>query len=450
MALPPPLPEENGSPPPLPDGKQKDPPRGRKFPCRQCGAKLDFDPTARGLKCPYCGFTEVIPEADDDQRASVREHDLEEFLANYESKGGVAVSDRYSQVQCDGCGAIVVVQDRLATDKCPYCGTHLENKPEEVRDLIVPESLLPFTHSDRDARDRFNTWLAGLWFAPTELRQLANLGQFSTVYTPYWTYDAMTYTKYTGQRGDDYWDTEYYTDSQGKRQSRQVRRTRWHSVAGEVRHFFDDVLVKASHSLPDHLVDKLRPWDLGELEPFREEFLSGHLTERYSVSLKQGFHDAKEVMHDVITGLIERDIGGDHQRIDWRRTNYVGVTFKHTLLPVWVANYRYRERLYRVLVNGRTGRVAGDRPWSAWKIVRLILLILFAILLAVVLVNKAKGQLADPVQKESLEPRSKRASVGEPQGGDTHRTSGWIAVIDREERFHVQPFGPGEMCGRTV
>jgi hypothetical protein len=202
----------------------------------------------------------------------------------------------------------------------------------------------------------------------------------------------MTYTRYTGQRGDDYWETEYYTDAQGKQQSRQVRRTRWYPVRGEVRHFFDDVLIRASQSLPSHLVDRLPPWELEQLEPFRDEFLSGHVTERYSVSLKDGFRHAKHVMEDAITGLIHRDIGGDHQRIEWRRTNYVGVTFKHTLLPVWVANYRYRDRLFQVLVNGRTGKVAGDRPWSWWKILRLALLIFFAILLVLILVSKAKGQ----------------------------------------------------------
>jgi len=196
MAAPPPLPGEDNSPPPLPADKQTDPPRGRKFPCRQCGAKLDFDPAARGLKCPYCGFTEVIPEAEDDERSSIREHDLEAFLEEHEHRAEVSVSDRYSQVKCEGCGAVVVMQDRLATDKCPYCGTHLENKPEAIEHLIVPESLLPFTVSDREARDRFNKWLHSLWFAPTELKQLANLGQFGSVYAPYWTYDAMTYTPY--------------------------------------------------------------------------------------------------------------------------------------------------------------------------------------------------------------------------------------------------------------
>jgi hypothetical protein len=86
-------------------------------------------------------------------------------------------------------------------------------------------------------------------------------------------------------------------------------------------------------------------------------------------------------------------------------------------LPIWLANYRYRDRLFQVLVNGRNGRVAGDRPWSAWKIVRLVLLILFAILLALILVNKAKGQPADSAQKEFSHPRSKVVAVAERSVG---------------------------------
>src|SRR5207237_6406002 len=122
-----------------------------------------------------------------------------------------------------------------------------------------------------------------------------------------------------------------YTDSSGKQQSRQVRKTRWRPVSGEVQHFFDDVLIRASRSLPDHLVNHMPPWPLKQLEPFQDAFLSGHVTERYAVNLRDGFREAKSVMENVITGLICRDIGGDDQRIEWRRQHYYGVTFKHTL-----------------------------------------------------------------------------------------------------------------------
>ena len=232
----------------------------------------------------------------------------------------------------------------------------------------------PFKVDLRAARESFTTWLEGLWFAPTELKNVANLGQLAGVYIPYWTYDAMTYTKYRGMRGDDYQETEYYTETDANgnevQKSRTVTRTNWYTVSGEVQHFFDDVLVCGSKSVPPHLIDGLEPWDTGELEPFQDSFLAGLKTERYAVDLKQGLVVAKQLMQPTIHNLICRDIGGDHQRVETTDTRYLGVTFKHCLLPVWVANYRYHEKLFQILVNGRIGEgvrraaveLAEDRP----------------------------------------------------------------------------------------
>src|SRR5262249_58878906 len=76
-----------------------------------------------------------------------------------------------------------------------------------------------------------------------------------------------------------------------------------------------------------------------------------------------------------IRRLCCQQIGGNHQRIDSLATQYMGVTFKHLLLPMWLASYRYFDRVYQVLVNGRTGKVAGDRPWSWVKILSLVLFV---------------------------------------------------------------------------
>lgn len=376
------------APPPLPEPlpvpvEPKAPPAGKRFPCEQCGAKVEFDPRSRSLKCPYCGHTTKLPDPDADD--AVVERDFEEYLDKLESGAGTTIAGRSSQVRCTGCGAEVLLEDTIVTEKCPYCGTHLDNTPERAAAMLPPESLAPFKRDLRSAREAFDKWIASLWFAPTELKNLANLGQLSGVYVPYWTYDTMTYTRYSGERGDNYTTTETYTDRDAQGNSvtrtRTVTKIRWHSVSGEVEHFFDDVLVCGSKSLPRKLVGKLAPWDLHELEPFRDDFLSGFKTERYAVGLKDGFDDAKQIMAPTITYRIQADIGGDHQRIRSQHTRYFGVTFKHTLLPVWVANYRYHNTLYQMLVNGRTGKVAGERPWSTWKIVRLVLLILLVVAL---------------------------------------------------------------------
>jgi DNA-directed RNA polymerase subunit RPC12/RpoP len=352
----------------------KAPPVGRKFPCGKCGARLDFDPSERALKCPYCGhFEEIKPD-----KAGVQERDYEEYLnklAGHRTK----LEGRSSQVRCTGCGAVVLLEDQVATDKCPFCGTHLENEPEEAQDMIPPESLLPFRVDIRKARDEFANWIKSRWFAPSALKKMANLGQLSGIYVPYWTYDAMTYTHYTGQRGIDYTDTETYyeTDAQGNQQARTrtVIRTMWYPCSGEVQHFFDDVLVCGSNSLPGSLIQSLEPWDLKRLVTYKAEYLSGFKTERYAVDLKEGFARAREVMQNQIRRLCEQDIGGNHQIVNSMQSQYVGVTFKHILLPVWLASYRYYDKVYRVMVNARTGQVVGERPWSWIKISALVLLI---------------------------------------------------------------------------
>jgi hypothetical protein len=173
--------------------------------------------------------------------------------------------------------------------------------------------------------------------------------------------------------------SETYTTTENGRQvtrTRQVRKTRWYPASGTVRDTFDDVLVLASDSLPRKEADALQPWDLPALVAFSDEYLAGFRTESYRVPLDQGFELAKPVMDETIHCTIRSDIGGDEQQVHGAETRWDDVTFKHVLLPVWISAYRYRDRVYRRLVNARTGEVQGERPWSWIKIALLAILVL--------------------------------------------------------------------------
>ena len=78
-------------------------------------------------------------------------------------------------------------------------------------------------------------------------------------------------------------------------------------------------------------------------------------------------------MDRVILRDVKFDIGGDRQRVHSVNTKVSDVTFKHVLLPVWMAAYKFRGETYRVVINGRSGRVSGQRPWSFWKILFAVL-----------------------------------------------------------------------------
>jgi ribosomal protein S27E len=341
---------------------------------------MAFDPQTSMLKCPYCGRTRALAAAN----ATIAENDYEQFLLPDPSRLRRLAADAL-QVTCSGCGSTVTFEPPEVAGVCPFCGAKIVAQPRAADPLIAPEGVLPFLVTQKEATASIRRWLHSRWFAPNALKEMARQGAISGVYIPFWTYDAQTFSRYRGERGEHYWETEYYTetgaDGKTEQKSRQVQKTRWYPASGQVSRFFDDVLVSATKALPRPKLDALQPWDLPAVRPYDPAFLSGFKAQRYQVELGEGFGIAKEVMAGVIRGDAARDIGGDEQRIHSIDTRYSGITFKHLLLPIWVSAYRFERKVFQVVVNARTGEVQGDRPYSIWKIALLVLVILLAVLL---------------------------------------------------------------------
>ncbi|MCW5591598.1 MAG: zinc ribbon domain-containing protein [Burkholderiales bacterium] len=352
------------------------------FPCAGCGAKLTFAPGTRELRCEYCGTANAIAEND----ARVEELDFDTYLKALEGKMEV---QEVEEVRCDKCGAGQTLAGSLFAGHCTFCGAAIVSKSYASR-RIKPKSLVPFQVNRQRAAEAFRRWVRSLWLAPGDLKRYAQSDAGLTgVYLPYWTYDCNTASDYAGERGDDYYTTETYTtqDSQGRSstQTRRVKHTRWTPASGHVEKFHDDVLVMASKTLPAGITDSVMRFNLKGLVPYQPEFVSGYQAEAYQVTLREGFPIAKQSIDEAVRALIRRDIGGDQQRIHSVSTRYADVKFKHVLLPAWISAYRYRDKVYRFLINGQTGEVSGESPKSWWKIALLVaavLVVLFLVLLA--------------------------------------------------------------------
>jgi DNA-directed RNA polymerase subunit RPC12/RpoP len=367
------------------DSQLPGPPTANKqmFPCEQCGSALEFKPGSDTLRCPHCGHTQALPGA---AGGVIHEHDFSQGIARARRQPAEALVKDGHNVQCEGCGAQTVVAGQAA--RCPFCGSPVVMAIRELGEIFTPESLLPFKLDARAAKERYLAWVGGLWFAPSDLKRLANQHGMDGVYMPYWCYDSNTSTRYRGERGEHYYVSESYKDDKGDTQTRQVRHTRWHNVSGTVEVVFDDVLVCGTETLPRKLLDKLEPWDLPELRAFDAGYLSGFIAERYKIGLEDGFTAAEARMVPKIRSAIEQDIGGDDQRIGTMNIHHRDVRFKHLLLPLWISSFRYKEKAYRFIVNARSGQVSGERPWSVVKIVLLVLAVIAVIAAIVVLVKR--------------------------------------------------------------
>ena len=367
------------------DQPDEDQIQATQFPCAKCGAKIEFKPGSYVLTCEYCQHETQVPES----HIEVEENDFYDALDALENQ---APTQEQSTVDCRTCGAVIEKGEHETSLNCPYCDSPLVTVSKS-KSVIKPDAVLPFIVNRKQASTLFKLWIKSLWFAPSELKKYATTTQkLNGMYTPYWTYDSDTLSSYTGQRGDYYYETQHYTttDANGKSVSRtrQVRRTRWSYAQGRVHVPFDDILILASKSLPEKYVNKLTPWDIENLEPYADDYLSGFKAESYQVSLRDGFTQAKEVMDVDIRSAIRYDIGGDTQRISTVNTRYDDISYKYILLPVWVSAYRYNSEVYRFLINARTGEVQGERPWSYLKIFFAVLAGLAMIGLLIFLFNQ--------------------------------------------------------------
>ncbi len=348
--------------------------REHRFPCDQCGADLRYDPGAGQLVCDHCGHQEPAVSDGPWQGGAIRELDFKQALNNLLPAQEI---EETRVTKCPNCGAQVEFHETTHALECPFCATPVVTGTGTHRH-IKPRGVLPFALTEKQARQAMTDWLGGLWFAPNGLQEYARKGRsLDGIYVPYWTFDADTKSRYHGERGTVYHETRTVVRD-GKRVQQTVAKVRWTPKSGRVARFFDDVLVLASRSLPKRYTDALEPWDLSALAPYQPQFLAGFRAEGYAVELDEGFDQAREKMNRVIERDVRFDIGGDQQRIHDIQTAISDVTFKHILLPVWLAAYKYRGKTYRFVVNGQTGRVQGERPWSAWKITFAVVLGLVA------------------------------------------------------------------------
>ncbi|HEY2748196.1 MAG TPA: hypothetical protein VGL86_26420, partial [Polyangia bacterium] len=350
--------------------------KAQRFTCSDCAAEMHFDAASGQLKCDHCGATREVPTG----AGTVVEYDFFQGLAAAPKGLGAGGAVRASK--CQECGANVVFPDGVTATKCTFCGSSKVLEQAENENAIRPESLLPFAVDKKRANAAFGDWLAKLWFRPSDLKKMAKVQEVAGVYVPFWTYDAHVESSWTAEAGYYYYETEEYTTQEGGQsvtKTREIQRTRWERAWGHRADEFDDVLVCASVGMPRDLADRFATFDTHALVPYSPGFLAGWRAEEYAVDLQAGFGFAQGKMEREQDKRCGKDVPGDTHRNLRVDNTFNAITFKHVLLPVWIAAYRYNGKPYQFLVNGQTGEVVGKAPWSFWKIFALCVFVAAAI-----------------------------------------------------------------------
>ncbi|WP_374438035.1 hypothetical protein [Inhella sp.] len=335
--------------------------------CAACGGLMRFEPGSQRLRCGACRGEQVL---DDPGAAALAQALAEQDYAHYLAlRAGQEPALAAQAVDCPQCGARCEFPPMVVAMPCAFCAAPLQATQAHAQRQIRPHALLPFQLDDGGARQAFARWVGSRWFAPNALKALVRSPDGGRgVYLPAWTIDAHSHSEYRGERGTHRQLRETRQNAQGQSETVTRTVTDWTPVAGELDLQFDDELIPASASLPAAGAPALAMPALAALRVVDADYQAGFQTEAYALGLEPAFAQAQAHFEARIRSAVEREIGGDEQRIHSLHSQFDAIRFCLILLPAWIYSYRFQGKVWQVVVNGHNGTVAGERPWSAWKI----------------------------------------------------------------------------------
>ena len=310
----------------------------------------------------------------DGATGTIREHDLVTRLREFAETHRDWKTERIA-VKCQSCQAISVFEPGRVAQRCEFCGSSSIAPYREIKPPIQPESLLPLKVGEVQVREAIRKWFGSRWFAPNRLKSAALTDTVSGIYLPYWTFDARAHADWQAESGYHYYTNETYRDSNGRTQTRRVQHTRWQPSSGEIDHFFDDELVCASAGVDEALLRKIEPFPTKDLAPYNPGYLAGWVVEHYQIDLVAAAQRSRERMEAEVRQMCAANVPGDTHRNLRVSSRYSDQTFKHILVPVWLLTFDYGAKSFQAVINGYTGRIAGEYPKSWVKILLFILTI---------------------------------------------------------------------------
>jgi len=375
------------------------------MPCSACGT-----PRQLGSRfCVACGVPFEPPNASRSGQPTQSSAGISKSSLPTTESGSISIetqtiesSGSTSTFRCDNCGSEVDAPREQLSLKCPFCDSaYVSELSAEERTSQRPEFIIGFEISREKAQELFFQWIGkNGFFRPSDLVKKATTEKQQGIYIPFWHFSMIAMSHWSAQIGEHWYRTETYTvkNSEGKTETRTrtIQETEWWPLSGVYRKYYSGYMVSASKGLQQEEALAIQPYQLNSMMRYQPMYLAGWMSEEYCVSRETALALTQTEFRNREHNAISRFLPGDVQSGLSVQTELDVGGSDLILLPIHVLSYRYGNKVYRFLVNGQTGKMVGEKPWSSSRILAVViavgLLIMICVALAIVLNHPRLGQ----------------------------------------------------------
>ncbi len=304
-----------------------------RFVCPQCGARMVYTPDGASLYCEHCTSRETI--ATDTNISELKENN---FIVSLATGQGHQRPVTMRTLTCQGCGAVFLLAAEAITRTCPYCDTPYAIHQIMSKEVIAPVGVIPFQLDEKAARQALSKW-----YHTDPIEPQPRFSRGKGIYIPAWTFDVG---------GTISWSCQIY-----------VNKT-WKTRNGQNIILYDDLLIPASHCLPDKTTPVFQSYQMDGLQAYDSRYLANWNAETYQITAADASLEARKNALKLERAKIEAEIWEQHTEIGINTSNMLVEAFKLILLPIWWSQYQVEDKRYSVVINGQNGQVFAERPQS--------------------------------------------------------------------------------------
>jgi len=322
------------------------------YKCLNCNAPLKYNPSGKNWKCEYCGTTFTKEEL------KANEEKFEK--AKVKNKKTTESNDQKVDVDeyvCQNCGATIIADKNTAATFCVYCRNTAILK-SRLTDKFEPSKVIPFAKTKKDAIAGFTNVCKGKLFMPKEFALERNINEITGVYIPFWLHSLDLNVIMNGK------GSKVTTWSAG---DKRYTKTDIYSVEREGDVFFEKVPCDGSVRFDNAIMNSIEPFDYKELVDFSAGYLSGFLAEKYDVEKEDAKTNTLKRAKATAEAEIRKTIPYASFVPNQNETNIKEETLDYVLLPVWMVNVKYNGKMYPFAMNGQTGKMIRNIPYSKGK-----------------------------------------------------------------------------------
>lgn len=324
------------------------------YKCPCCGAGLVFGDHVQKMTCQYCEneFTLDAVKAYND---SLNQENVQDFQWEKEEKQAWSEEEQSAMRSfvCPSCGGELVTDDNTAATFCPYC----ENPailPGRLSGGLKPEAVIPFQTSKEDAKAAFLKLCKGKPLLPKFFTQEQRLEKITGLYVPFWLYEC------TGQMDGSYQATrvQFWSDAKFN-----YTRTEHFLLNRSAAAEFERIPMDGSSKLDNALMESIEPYDYSQMVDFHTAYLSGFFADKYDVEAQLGQERIRQRVSQTMEDMVQSTLTGYATVIpSSKQLSVHHGKAKYALLPVWMLNTRYKDKIYTFIMNGQTGKMTGTFP----------------------------------------------------------------------------------------